>query len=111
MGWTRRLRSARTVKYLNKRNIPDLPGYVTFDSPPTATAVKWAVIGMLVVAALSNTFSVLFLACWPRAARSDPPLHLRRDKGDAVVFDGKTMYMCQQFLGLLPACISAIPRM
>ena len=52
--------------YLSKRNMPDLPDVVIFSSPPTATAVKWAVIGMVIAALVSNIFSAIFLWCWPR---------------------------------------------
>ena len=66
-------------KYLNKRNMPDLPDVVIFGSLPTATAVKWAVIGMIVAAMASIFASVIFLACWPGDARFDASSHLREE--------------------------------
>lgn len=52
-------------KYLNKKNMPDLPDVVIFGAPQTANSVEWAVKGMIIAAVISNLASVVFLACWP----------------------------------------------
>ena len=61
-------------KYLSKKNLPDLANIVIKGSPQTATWVEGAVKSMLVAVAVSNTFSVIFLACWPCLMRCNDKL-------------------------------------
>ena len=66
-------------KYLNKKNMPDMPDVVTFGSPQTATSVEWAVKGMIIAAIVSNLASVVFLSCWPGNMQLDAHMKLSKD--------------------------------